>query len=247
MELTYEEELQLDNSKEHLQTVLVNIRMANEELEEVLGEVEDARIELATQEAIRDKIKEGNLVEIKKRIATEQYSLTISKKIKLLLLIEGNLKSSITEAEDKISLLNNRISELNSIYEKSIRDKARKVAEYTNEIKVNRRKITEHEEKNHQQLRVKQSIENEIAELYSVLEEAKKGLMKFLFKAQKIMEETQKLIEEEKSKIQNPLDLIRRETEKLEILKSDLATIKARLTQQFKDQNPEKNLPIELQ
>ena len=61
------------------------------------------------------------------------------------------------------------------------------------------------------------------------------------------MSETTRLIHEEKAKIKNPLELIKREQEKLDILKRDLDIIRLRLSNQFRKQNPDKILPIELQ
>lgn len=251
MELTYEEKLKLADSQEHLQVVLGNIRTANNQLMGVLNIIEQSSakvLELQKQEGelgqkiIKDtleqeKIKE-NLSTREKRILDEEQKLELETRI----LSEKNAKVSyeIVEMEKKLTNLSLKHTEVVNSHTKNI-------DELKNGISILQKETKEHEETKQIQLRDKKSHEDEINRLTTTREEAQKRLMKFLFDAQEEMANITKNIESEKEKIRVPMETLKRETEKLKILQEDLAVIKARLTEQFKLQNPDKQLPIELQ
>ncbi len=247
MELTYEEKLELDNNKEHLQIVLVNIRMANQELEEVLEQIDEAQEELNELEILKNKIKEINSEEVRKRFDIQHNSLLLKKQVDYLLSLKADLEKEVTQKEKKLEDVIKKISLSKSQHGIETTNQAEEITRGERKIKSLNEEIGRNEKENKEQLRVKTSITNEIAGLNSKLEEAQKELERFLKDSSVKMEEVTTLIGLEKEKIQNPLANLRFEAEKLEREKKDIAIIKRRLTKQFKEQNPEKVLPIELQ
>ncbi|MCK9371292.1 hypothetical protein M0R04_15370 [Candidatus Dojkabacteria bacterium] len=243
----YETKLSLDNSTEHLKTVLDNIRVANLELERVLRETqipieEKAKIELEIEE-----LNKENDLRIKKGIDLEQYCIIVNNKVNLLLKQEKEINKRVSQAENKLNKINKDASISLSNYLKTIDAQNIVLVGYKNDITLLKQEIKKNEETNQEQSRVKAKQENELVRLNNKIEEAQKELSKFLVEADERKADVAKLIEDEKEKIKNPLELVKREQDKLENLKSDVNIIRRRLTEQFKKQNPKGILPIELQ
>lgn len=250
-ELTFQENLLINNSREHLKVMSGNLRIASEELSNVLRELIEGRKTLKYIVELKEQITVEN-VQI---VSTQDERSAAQDRRESFLLLRENKQLEVDKAFQKKTL--ESIGELEDINRQTILAKSQHgklIDSQEEEIKIFEDKIinlkTEilnNEETIKEQSGVKKEQENEILGLTSQIEEAKKGLIKFISQSQEFMVETNKTIDEEKSKIQNPLELIKREQEKLERLKTDLAILKVRLTQQFKSQNPESNIPLELQ
>lgn len=250
MELTYEEQLQMVNSKEHLKVVLSNVRIANEELSSVLNDIKKARNTLEDVIIFRDKIKEDNF-----KIVSEQEakSKELNNKESTLITRETNLKEAenlwLEKAEnaklemEKFQLEKNKIiSENNNLiaqYTVLIGELSNNLASLGEEIKKN-------EEENKRQLGNKKELENEISRLTFEKQEAEKDLEKFRKDIAKEMVAANLKLEEEKAKASEPLRIVRAETERNEIARKDLEIIRKRLIKRFKELNPERILPVEL-
>lgn len=250
-ELSYEDNLKLQNSKEHLKVVLSNIHIASEELSGILSQIKDARFSLADVIEYRDKIISDNL-----RIVSEQneHSAQQDRRENNLIERETKLDTQENELEDKITKSESILKEIIrniSIFRSQHEDAIRHHTEKVNELKCNISSLEEQTKQNEEiikeKLFIKQSIENEITRLNSESEEAQKSLDKFRKDSAVEMEKTRAELQDEINKTSVPRETLRAEQEKLEILKSDLDIIKDRLKQQFMEQNPTRILPIELQ
>jgi len=251
MEASYEQILQLENVQAHLKVVQGNIRTANEELVNLNSKISSER------ELLRNLNKEKELI-------LNEYSDTVNRYKKTDIVVYGNkkkiglLESTIANASEEyqnllkdtskelsrkeasISELKNNKNELIDIYSTIILDLNSKIISL-NEIvdrKENEKMVASEEAR---------EIELKVDALKNEYQNIKNNLAKFKEESDKEIARIAIVIEEEKDKIRNPLGLLGREVEKLEVLKNDLAIIKMRLTHQFKRQNPDKLLPIELQ
>ena len=251
MEFTHSEQLELDNSREHLKVVQGNLRIASGELSGVLSQLKEAREKLADVIKFRESLIGANLQLLKEQdersVAQDRRETTIlnreNKQLEVDKLFQQKTLESINELED----INRKMVIAKSQHGKLIESQDEEIKSLEEKIITLKEKVTNYEETIREQSGVKKEQENEVLRLGSEIEEAQKRLDKFMSDSNKVMAITARLIDEEKAKIKNPLELIKREQEKLETLRNDLAIIKVRLTQQFERQNPEKGLPLELQ
>lgn len=251
MELSYEEQLQLDNSKEHLRVVLSNLRIASDELSTVFVNLEKAKTDLAQAQQDTERINRENseaLLGISlKQSAQNNGENSLNQKESEILELVKKSELKISDANTELEGINKQIALSKSKYDKFTIDKDREVKTHKEEVTRIKGEIGKDREDIRQRLIVKHNIENEIIRLSSEKEKAEKELNSFrdnsILEMRKISEE----IEQEKDKIKNPLEAVRRETEKLEILRNDLEIIKTRLRDVYKDKNPEGTFPIELQ
>lgn len=251
MELTYEEKLKLGDTQEHLRIVLENVRIANNQLVAYLNLIEEANnkvVELEKQkEELSKKIIEESSVHEEKTIALNKRESSVSKREESIDTREKEVLEKIAKATKELEGINREINLAKSRYEKSKSDKEREIKTLEEKISTHTDKIREHEETIKNKLRNKKSIEDEIIGLTSSKERAEKELSDFINTSNSEMQKINQSIAEEREKVKNPVELMKLETQKLQTLKEDLDVIKARLTEQFKLQNPDKQLPIELQ
>lgn len=246
MELTYDETLQLGNSKEHLKTVLVNIRIANEELEEVLIQIEDAKLKLKELEDQTISIQENNLIEFKKSISIKKFRITLTEKINSLVPVYEKLITGIQESEEYIKTIDSKLSELNSKYVSTIRDKEKEVKTLEEKIAGLEEEVRNCEEKIRERVILGQRIEIETINLKHEKEKEEKMLREAIADATSKLEAANKELEAEKAKIVNPLRLISEENDKLDKRYRNLEILESRLRKQFRALNPDKVLPLEL-
>lgn len=251
MELSFEEQLKLTNSKEHLKVVQSNIRIANEQLSDILNKVSKAKEELISSKEELEIISLSSK-DILNKIEEKQNELN-NKELSLFKresLIDDKEKVS----QENIKVLDNTIKELKSsiVILKNNYNKQKELLDndivvLNNKIKELKLVLNELTEDYKSKSSLKRNIEDEINILITTKERLEKELDSFKKQSSIEMDKISLLINEEKGKITAPLDLLRREQNKLEKEKINLAIIKNRLTQQFKNQNPNKLLPIELQ
>ena len=250
-ELTYEEKLQLDNGKEHLKVIQSNLRIASEELSNTLKLTEQAK--LALEKSYHDR-------EVVLKLTNETWDKVNTKVKELdnreesLISRENKINEKEKETQDKILNANKSLEDINetarislSNYLKTIDAQNIVLTNYQNEISLLEREIESYRLEVNKQSKIKADIEKEIAELSEQKDKAEKTLKKFQDESFDEMKKTILMIDKEKEKIKNPLELIRTEQDKLDKLKDDINIIRLRLSQQFKRQNPDTMLPIELQ
>lgn len=251
MELSYEDKLRLENTKEHLQVILGNLRIVNGELTTVLEQVKEERLKLKDVMDYREKIVIANLditfTQNQRHKDLDRREVYILQRENEIELKDKEHEENISKALKELEDINSKIALAKSNYENSTTTQENEIETLKDKIITLKKEIGNYEEKIKEQFGIETKLKNENDRLSCEIEEAQKRLGKFNLEASKEMEETNKLIDTEKEKIKNPLELVRKETEQLEQLNRDLATIKARLTIQFKEQNPKRNLPIELQ
>lgn len=251
MELTYEEKLQLDNSIEHLRVVQSNLRIVNGELSMVLALVNAANSDLIKVTQDKERIQKENtkfledISEIKS--SQDRREISLNEKENKIIEREKEVDKRVSQANNELDKINETARLSLSNYLKTIDAQNIILNDYRNSIELLKKEINENKETIEEQSRVKTKQENELIGLNNKIEEAQKELARFIIKSNLTQEATIKLIEDEKDKIKNPLELIKREQDKLDKLKDDISIIRLRLSQQFKRQNPDKILPIELQ
>ena len=250
-ELTFQENLLINNSREHLKIIQGNLRLANEELTKVYDELAKAKnylanVQLESERIISESVKTISDINKTKSVQDKRGKILLEREIKQLEVdkaFQQKTLESIQELED----INREVVQIKSKHEIFIKSKEEEIGNLEDKIITLKKEIINNEKENKDKLRVKKEIENEIIRLSSEREEVKKALDGFKKDSSAKMSETTRLIHEEKAKIKNPLELIKREQEKLDILKRDLDIIRLRLSNQFRKQNPDKILPIELQ
>ena len=251
MELTYEETLQLGNSKEHLKVVLGNLRIANEELSKTLELTKQANI--ALDRAYQDR-------DIVVRVSTETWNKITTKAVELdnlekslivreekIVNKENKFEVEISIAENKLKNLEEQSNLLTNKYLKVVGELKSTITEYQTDIALLKIELEELNEETKKKYLIKKDGENEIIRLSDQKESLEKEISKLTKDFQDKLLEVVRLIEEEKAKIVLPRELLKREQDKLEITKKDLAILRNRLQIQFQQQNPDKILPIELQ
>lgn len=251
MELTYEEKLQLDNGKEHLQVVLGNIRIASGELTKIYELLAEAKIDISKANEDKERILRENseaLLEISiKRSDLDNWEKSIILKDNAIKEKEKDMQSKIAVANSKLEEINNKIAISESNYGKIINDKGREIEILTDTIRELNYEIEKLKEESKQKLGIKTKLENEISGLSNQIEEAKKEFERFKVISKDEIESIIVQQEQEREKIKNPLETIKFEQSKLDRKLLNLQIIKARLTKQFKAQNPDMDLPIDLQ
>ena len=250
-ELTFQENLSLNNNREHLKVLQGELRVTNEQLTKVYDDLAKAKdylvnVQSESAELISKSVKIVSDINETKATQDRREKSLLERENKQLE-VDKAFQQKTLESIQELENINREIVQSKSKHEISLKSKEEEIRTLEDKIITFKEEIKNNEKENKKQLRVKKNIENEIIRLSSENEEAKKKLDKFQDDSYKEMKKTILLIEAEKAKIKNPLELIKREQEKLETLKNDLAIIKVRLTRQFEEQNPEKGLPLELQ
>ena len=250
-EFTFQEQLQLQNSREHLKVVTGNLRIASEELSRVLGDIKQSRTKLSESERERHNV----LSEIAEK--SKEFSETKSAQDKReASLLERENKSDEKEKETKERILiatqeldgvNRETSQIKSKNNDLINKYSSIIIQLEQKLGEILTSIKENEEINENKLGEQKKLENEITRIIEEKEKVQKEVNEMRKNYSDEMSKCVKLIQEEKNKIGEPLKLIKREQEKLDILRNDLLIIKHRLRQQYEQQNPEKIIPRELQ
>lgn len=247
MKLTYLEQLELDNSTEHLKVVQGNVCDANKKLIGILNIIEQANAEVIELQNIKD----GLLKEIDRattKLMDIKFSVIDKEKIhkKLFKSIE-TLESKKVELNTTLEDIKKEINLSKSQHENTTSTQKERVAVTEKQIITLKEEKRTHEEERKNRFRDKKKLEDEIISLTSTKERLGKEVSDFKTKSSDEMVSIDDAIEKEKAKIKNPISLIRLETEKLKNFRTDLQILSGRLAEQFKLQNPGKNLPIELQ
>lgn len=249
-ELNYEEQLKYENTKEHMKVVLSNVRIASDTLSKLLKNIEDASAKLYSIEKKAEEI--NNICNEKESFISEKL-IALENKEKLINQREEKVNNKEIEVLEKIDTAQNKLSEIfiaidiaNSRYEDITTKNKKELFELTEKIKNTKIKLDDlcnSEDKLKEELYKLERLKSKIIVL---IEEENKKFENIKSIHEQELSEIEYKINIERKKIKNPLLLLKTEQDKLSILKDDLRVIQARLTQQFKQQNPEKNLPIEL-
>lgn len=246
-ELTYEEKLKLADSKEHLQVVLGNIRDANKKLMGLISIIEQLSEKISVLQNEKNTLKEDiQLLSIQ----LEEKKISLDAKEKAIIDRESKLdfkEKEIIDSKNQLEQIKNRIAILAKQHTDGVKNHTQKIDELKFTISDLERETKEHEETKKIKLRDKKIVENEINNLTSTKERAERELSNFQKSSDIKMRTIVKEIADEQSKIKIPLEVIRLESKKLEVFREDLNILQARLIEQFKLQNPDKQLPLELQ
>lgn len=251
MELTYEEKLKLGNSRAHLEVVLFNIRIANEELSFVLDQIKENKKKLEEIIEFREELRgDNNKIVFAYNIRASQLDdkeLALIKRENQILIKEKQSYHELEQAQKKLNDINeeSRISFNN--YIKTIDSQKLIITNNQTDIALLKLELENANKENQQQDILKKELENEITGLTDQKETLRKEIDNLTKDYNKKLEQIQVAIKTELQKIKNPLALVKREQEKLDIEKRDIAIVRRRLFTQHKKQNPDKLLPIELQ
>lgn len=251
MELTYEEQLKLENSKEHLKVVLSNVAIASNRLEKLYSQIEEAESKLKDTLSKNDSIIKKNIeiltgLEILKSSFDKREAIIIAKEGRLIS-EDRQREEKIVKQNSEIDRLTNQIAILTSKNDSIVNMYSGMILDLKQQLNTLKNNIVENEKINQEKLIIKKELENEIIGLRVEIEEAKKEFEKFKVNAKSELASIIIEQEQEKEKIKNPLELIKREQDKLDSKERALNIIKARLTKQFRLQNPDVILPIDLQ
>lgn len=251
MELTYEEYLKLGNGKEHLKVVLGNLRIANSQLTEILSQITEHKSSLSKLQSDKDGImremsyaqhehmskiselnnREASLDEREKKFTTKERAANaelsfITKKIDSAKLEYNILKSKLNkDNNDLVAIINAREQELETIKEE--------INEYTNVASQKSQDI--------------KKLENERIGLTTEIESARRDHSDFKRDSEKEQQEILSRIAAEVERLKVPNQLLDEREESIEKKTKNLSVIEYRLIRQFKQLNPDKLLPIELQ
>lgn len=250
-ELSYQEQLNLENSREHLRVILNNLRVANGELSDVLKRTADAEKNLEVINTERDLL--ATIVSTKRReiddketelnnresILNDEKSKFEDKRagiIQELELLTNKLNGLVVQINVSKSE-HNRLVELRNITISQLNDKIENLKTISDE---------QQNTTNEKRGEIKK-LEDEVDRLNTQIQEAKKDLESFMLTSFSQKEEIKKLLDEERMKISKPLSILRDAEELLKKKEKNLAIIKARLVKQFILQNKNLTLPIDLQ
>lgn len=247
MKLSYSDKLKLENTKEHLQIVLRNTADANRELNIILASIEDARSDFQTLQNLSKALDDEIISQSKKSISIQEKIKSQTAHTEYLNGTEKKLAADIDTHIGKLNSILRQVHELEATYGTVIRTEEEKIEAIKAEIINLEDQKTSNEKANKEQSRKTKKQEDEYARLNYQIEEAQQRLTNLNKAYLDEMDKTTQLIQIEKDKIKNPLELILTESAKLDTKTRNMEIIGRRLTEQFKKQNPEKNLPIELQ
>src|SRR3990167_6029251 len=204
-ELTYEEKLKLDNSKEHLKVVLDNVRIESEKLSGVFEDLAKTKLELANIVKLKDEIIFQNL---SAKSDIDEIKASQDRREESLLERENKLKEDDEKIQLKIFEANKVLEDIEnksrislSNYLKTIDAQNIVLIDYQNNIENLQEKISQYEKTIKEQFEFKTKQENEILGLNKQNEEVQKELKKFQEESFKEMKETIILIDKEKDKI----------------------------------------------
>lgn len=241
-ELTYEEKLKLENTKEHLRIVQENLRIANSKLEESLAvrKEEDIKLENVKAESAR---------------ILQESALTLQT-IKERTVQLDNREASVTERENKITLSEEiNVKEIEKAQAKLKEIEASGVAKLT-EKKVELEQATSDfnraielyshysllaEEKNKELTLVLETIHKENIELELLITQRKEEevyFSKFKEDAEKEKKEIQLLIESEKEKIEAPMQLLLVTEDRVDRKLRNAELLRARIQTTFDENYP---------
>jgi chromosome segregation ATPase len=251
MEQTYQENLKLENTQEHLQTVLDNLAMANEELAIVLESLTKLKHEAVELEMInRNLNRDNSILSISVKSEAEnnrKTALYLSDRKSSLDAYEEKLKSDLEESEQKLVTVNASIDAAQLEFDKISESHRQDMAKFETELGNIKYNIAQNEEIKQQKLSEQKDVENEITRLNSERETLTQELERARREGQAELAEATRRIEEEKDKIRKPFEYLQEETNTLNKRLRNLAVIEERLRKQYRTLNPDKPLPIELQ
>lgn len=251
MELTFEEKLKLDNSKEHLQVVLGNLRIVNNELTEKLKELADVRNSLKDVIEYRDIIIADNTKILSNQSARfaelENKELGLVERENTLDNREDDVNSRILEANNKLEKLKTDYTMNSTICNVNLNSIKAKIFDSMKEFELIQSKIQEYENIANEKSQDISELENERVRLAVRKEEEERALEDFKRKAEREKAIILAEIETEKEKVSIPRQLLLEREEFIERKNKNLETLRLRLQEKYKRFNPGKPVPIELQ
>lgn len=251
MALEYLEQLELDNSVEHLKVVRSNLRIVSGELSNIFEQVKVNKTYLKEVIETRELLQAANtkwILEQKERseqlTRSEAHLVTRETTISIK---EEEIRNKIAQAKEELNNINHSIiiasTKLVAIgVDNSIQKSENEL--FINNLKTQTR---EYEEKAKERLQYSTSLKNEIIRLHTEKEEAEKDLNLFRNNSLNEIEETRKILDEEKNKVANPREALRRENELLNRKTENLEILQVRIRNQYLKLYPDRILPIELQ
>lgn len=247
-ELSYEEKLKLENTKEHLNVVLGNLRIANNELALVLKEAREKKVSV---DESNKKLRQLGIVYEKILSDIRERNTVIN-----------NREKSITEREEKVSSdeedSKRRLDSLNSIV-KYAEDRLTRLEldykKYRHELTVDLGKETEkiesllYEIETYEDTKNKISqdikeLENERIRLDTEIENSKRTLKDLKAEEERELSRIRIEIELEKEKIARPMELLAETSAIVDKKQKNLSTLEARFRKEFKRIHPNLNPPI---
>lgn len=250
-ELTYEEKLKLDNSREHLRIVLNNLRIANETLTVVLGEITSAKKALGDLLVEKESLVKA-ISEIK--ITYDERGRVLDNKEASLIERETIVDNKELEARNRLSQIEETIlkEEINHSIALSKFTKEKDIAigdimRAEHELDGVLQELREYEEKTNLASQNIKKLEDEIIRLSAIKLDQLKDIEDTRRSFDSEKESITNEINSEREKIKRPLELLLETNNEVNRKIKNLTSIGIRLTRQYKQMNPGKILPLELQ
>ena len=251
MTLTYLEQLDLQNNKEHLQIVLDNLRIANGELSSVLVELKIAKSILESLKTERGDVISD--IESRKKVINEKENVLIEKEISLnkqeldLNDKRSDIALELEKLQAKMQTVLNDISFELSNHNKIIEDKKKEIAELDNNILSLKEKNNEQKDTANKISEDIKKLENERDRINSEIEEKSKTSERTRISLEAELEDTRRRVDIELERVSVPMEQLKLQESVVDRKLKNLEIIKKRLTKQFRVQNPDAGLPIDLQ
>lgn len=251
MELSYEDKLKLENTKEHLQVVLNNLRVANGELTFVLGQIQEAK---SLYEVLNTNNLELSQTITVKTAAMDDREEMLNRKEASLLAREEVIAQAETDSKEKIEKENAAIAELRKEYDALQLQKKTEEAEFVTSCEANAKHletlkadIESYENIANEKRREITESENERDRINRESEERSQADERTRREAEAELAAIRTRIAEETAFVQVPRQLLDDEDKRVSAKLRNLKILEERLRSQYKVVYPDRLLPIELQ
>jgi chromosome segregation ATPase len=245
-ELSFAEKKKLENSKAHLQVILGNIRVANNELSLLHKEIAGAEEKL---DDIMNDIPLASDRHAEILIQTEQQLKKLADKEELLEKKGIILEANTSVWEERISFLKAEQVRIQNEMKQNIATSTKTLKETEHELlkkSTELEKLKEQNKKYEQSIKEKdkeyQSLERLVNNILKEKEEAEGLLERFKRNSSKEMEKITASIESEKKKIKRPMELLQEANDFVDQKTRNMEILERRLRKQFKmmfpDQEP---------
>lgn len=243
-----EEKIQIDNYKAQYNSVMANIAVANDELQNVFRKTADAKSKLSSVESeMREKSAELD------RIIRESESLNALADSKLATVekaeqyiaqkqadLELRVNAESKKREDEIRIHERKRQELES----QIKENTDEFLKLVKSVSIQKEANKEINQIVREKIDERNRLENEVRQLESQMRDASETFTKKIEKYKKELEEAQRLVQEEKEKVARPLEFLKLREAVVAKKEKNLNIMVNRFKKEFKKLHP--NLEIKL-
>lgn len=245
-ELTYEEYLQLKNGKEHLEVIVNNIRVANNELNMILSAVKQ------NEEILENNKKLTIAYHSKYYLLSDEITAkseeldrrekNLSARESVINTREDEINKNIDSATKKLQEITLRAKATLSYGNTLINSHRNTLRDLEENILQAKQTLSTHEETTKENNSIIKELTNEISGLAVKKEKAEQDLNIFLLSSNKEKERILISIEEEKNKVRRPLELLSEARDMIDRKQRNLDIQQRQVRKQFKILYPDREL-----